>query len=127
MNTNIKIGKETAISFSGMGLGQIFRYFFTTLLARWAGVELLGIYSISNAVTRIFEVIGKLGMDQGILRAVSRENNLVKKQHIIRSALKMGLISGMIFMLVQISIADWGPVGLTSSGFSRVSTLLPIL
>ena len=90
-----------------MGIGQIFRYFFTTLLARWAGVELLGIYSISNAVTRIFEVIGKLGMDQGILRAVSRESNLVKKQHVIRSALKMGLISGMIFMLVQISIADW--------------------
>ena len=44
MNTNTKIAKESAISFTGMGLGQILRYLFTTLLARWAGVELLGIY-----------------------------------------------------------------------------------
>ncbi|SVE31565.1 uncharacterized protein METZ01_LOCUS484419, partial [marine metagenome] len=44
-----------------MGIGQVLRYFFTTLLARWTGVEFLGIYSMSNAVTRIFEVVGKLG------------------------------------------------------------------
>ena len=80
MKTNIKIAKESAISFTGMGFGQIIRYFITTLLARWAGVELLGIYSISNAVTRIFEVFGKIGLDQGILRAVSREEKNVDKQ-----------------------------------------------
>ena len=75
-----------------MGLGQILRYLFTTLLARWAGVELLGLYSISNAVTRIMEVIGKLGLDQGILRKVSLEENEEEKQTSIRSALMMGLI-----------------------------------
>ena len=107
MDNSIKIGKQSAISFSGMGLGQIFRYFFTTLLARWAGIELLGLYSISNAVTRIFEVIGKLGLDQGVLRAVSREEEQLGKQSVILSALKMGLISSMVFMLVQILIADW--------------------
>ena len=62
MNNAGKIAKESAISFSGMGLGQMFRYLFTTLLARWAGVELLGIYSIANAITRIFEVFGKVRM-----------------------------------------------------------------
>ena len=72
MNTNTKIAKESAISFTGMGLGQIFRYLFTTLLARWAGVELLGIYSISNAVTRIFEVIGKLVLSNGYIYLVDR-------------------------------------------------------
>jgi len=76
-----------------MGCGQLLRYLFTTLLARWAGVELLGIYSISNAVTRIFEVIGKLGLDQGTLRGVSREEENLKKQSVILSALKMGAIS----------------------------------
>ncbi len=75
MKLSEKISKEATISFSGMGLGQILRYFFTTILARWAGVELLGIYSIGNAVTRISEVIGKLGLDQGILRAVSRKES----------------------------------------------------
>ena len=82
MNTNIKIAKESAISFSGMGVGQVLRYIFTTLLARWVGVELLGMYSIANAVTRIFEVMGKLGLDQGALRAVSRKEQNLEKQSI---------------------------------------------
>ena len=89
MNTNIKIAKESAISFSGMVAGQVLRYIFTTLLARWVGGELLGIYSIANAVTRIFEVVGKLGLDQGVLRAVSRAKNQADKQSVIFSALKM--------------------------------------
>ena len=107
MNTNIKIAKESAISFSGMGVGQVLRYIFTTLLARWVGVELLGMYSIANAVTRIFEVMGKLGLDQGALRAVSREEQNLGKQSVILSALKMGVISGLLCMLVQISLAGW--------------------
>ena len=107
MDHSTKIAKESAISFSGMGTGQVLRYLFTTLLARWAGVELLGIYSISNAVTRIMEVIGKLGLDQGILRKVSREDKEEDKQIAIRSALKTGLVSGMVFMLLQIVIAGW--------------------
>ena len=107
MNTNTKIAKESAISFTGMGLGQVFRYLFTSLLARWAGVELLGIYSLANAVTRISEVIAKLGLDQGILRKVSREGNLESKQAAILSALKMGSISGLIFMLIQIALAGF--------------------
>ena len=107
MNNSTKIAKESVISFSGMGMGQILRYMFTTLLARWAGVELLGIYSISNAVTRIVEAIGKLGLDQGTLRGVSREEENLGKQSVILSALKMGAISGLLIMLVQITIAGW--------------------
>ena len=104
MKLTEKISKEATISFTGMGLGQILRYLFTVLLARWGGVELLGIYSISNSVTRVFEVIGKLGLDQGVLRAVSREEEQIGKQSIILSALKTGLVSGMVFMLVQDSL-----------------------
>jgi O-antigen/teichoic acid export membrane protein len=107
MNNSTKIAKESVISFSGMGMGQILRYMFTTLLARWAGVELLGIYSISNAVTRIIEAIGKLGLDQGTLRGVSREEENLGKQSVILSALKMGAISGLLSMLVQIALARW--------------------
>ncbi|SVE60274.1 uncharacterized protein METZ01_LOCUS513128, partial [marine metagenome] len=102
-----------------MGFGQVFRYLFTTLLARWAGVELLGIYSLANAVTRITEVVGKLGLDQGILRKVSREENTENKQTAILSALKMGVISGLIFMILQISIA-----GFLAENFFNQSSLL---
>ncbi len=123
MNTNTKIAKESAISFTGMGFGQLLRYLFTTLLARWAGVELLGIYSISNAVTRIFEVIGKLGLDQGILRKVSREENRENKQNAILSALKMGSISGLVFMIIQIALAGW----LSEDIFNQSSLLTKVI
>ena len=123
MKNNTKIIKEAAISFSGMGFGQILRYLFTTILARWIGIELLGIYSISNAISRIFEVIGKCGLDYGILRAASRENEQHIKKYLILSALKMGLISGMIIMIVQIFIADW----LSSTIFHQSSLLTMVI
>ena len=123
MNTNTKIAKESAISFTGMGFGQILRYLFTTFLARWAGVELLGIYSIANAVTRISEVIGKLGLDQGILRKVSREENQENKQTAILSALKMGAFSGLIFMLIQIALAGY----LAENIFNQSSLLTKVI
>ncbi|MBC8197416.1 MAG: hypothetical protein H8E60_05980, partial [Candidatus Marinimicrobia bacterium] len=50
-----KIAKETTISFIGMGFGDAVRYLFTAILARFAGVEILGIYSLANSVTRIGE------------------------------------------------------------------------
>ena len=123
MNTNTKIAKESAISFTGMGIGQVFRYLFTTLLARWTGVELLGIYSLANAVTRISEVIAKLGLDQGILRKVSREGNVESKQTAILSALKMGSISGLIFMLIQIALAGF----LAEDIFNQSSLLTKVI
>ena len=107
MKINTKIGKESAISFSGMGIGQILRYLFTTFLARGVGVELVGIYSISNAITRIFEVIGKMGLDQGVLRAINRQDKNLDKVRIILSALKMGLFSSLFFMCIQILISNW--------------------
>ena len=123
MKLTEKISKEATISFIGMGFGQMFRYFFTTLLARWAGMELLGIYSISNAVTRISEVIGKLGLDQGVLRTVSKEQEQSHKQSVIRSALKMGLIFAMVLMLGQIIIAGW----LATYIFHQTSVLSMVL
>ena len=99
---SIDLSPKDIILDVGCGTGQVLRYLFTSLIARWVGVELLGIYSISNAVTRIFEVIGKLGLDQGVLRSVSRLSDNVHKQNSILSALKMGLLSSIIFMFIQI-------------------------
>ncbi len=70
-----KLAKESSISFSGMSFGQFMRYVYTALLARWVGAEYLGIYSIANAVTRISETIGKMGLDTGVLRFVSKHSN----------------------------------------------------
>ena len=38
-----KIGKESSITFSGLLYGNLNRYIYTAMLARWVGPEFLGI------------------------------------------------------------------------------------
>ncbi len=110
MKLSTKIAKEASISFAGMGFGNAIRYLFTALLARFVGVEYLGIYSLANSVTRLAEVFGKAGLDGGILRYVSMRlgigDNLVVQRN-IRSTLKMGLIFSLLAMVVQVLLSSW--------------------
>ena len=64
---------EAFLSFSGMTLGSIFRYVFSIVMARLLGAQMLGIYSLGNAVTRIAEIFALMGLDNGVLRFVSRD------------------------------------------------------
>ena len=82
MNIASKIAKESTITFSGMVYGNINRYLYTVLLARWVGVEYLGIYSIANAIMLIGEVIAKMGLETGIMRFVSRLDPKTEKSQI---------------------------------------------
>ena len=72
MNIASKIAKETTITFSGMVYGNINRYIYIAFLARWVGIEYLGIYSIANAIMLIGEVVAKVGLETGVMRFVSQ-------------------------------------------------------
>ena len=85
MNIASKIAKESTITFSGMVYGNINRYLYPALLARWVGVEYLGSYSLANAIMLIGEVIAKMGLEIGVMRFVSRlepENDKFRIQKI---------------------------------------------
>ena len=76
-----KIAKEAIISFLGMSLGSCFRYVFVLIIARWVGPTYLGIYSLANAIMRFAEVVGKAGLDNGVIKYVSEKfgkNMLIK-------------------------------------------------
>lgn len=108
--TSKKIAKEATISFMGMGFGDGARYLFTAILARFAGVEFLGIYSLANSVTRIGEVFGRAGLHSGVMRFVSRldkETEIETVKQRILSGLKLGLLFGIVIMILQIALADW--------------------
>jgi O-antigen/teichoic acid export membrane protein len=107
--TSTKVAKETTISFVGLGIGQGLRYVYTGLLARWVGVEYLGIYSLANAVTRFAEVIGKAGLDGGLLRFVSMRSTEEQEQiqHDVSSTLKMGTVFALILMGLQMLLSGW--------------------
>jgi O-antigen/teichoic acid export membrane protein len=121
-----KLAKEATISFVGLGYGHGFRYIFTALLARWVGLEYLGIYSLANSITRIAEVIGRAGLDEGILRSVGMKDTTNEKAVIyseVRAAVKMGLVFALLMMTVQIVLSDW----LVTKVFTGTSLLKTVI
>ena len=89
------------ISFSGMTLGSVFRYIFSIVMARFLGAQMLGIYSLGNAVTRIAEIFALMGLDNGVLRFVSRDTeNSQNVNNSIYSSLKAGLLSSIVISII---------------------------
>ncbi|MDP6571050.1 MAG: flippase [Candidatus Marinimicrobia bacterium] len=105
MSLSGKIAKESTITFSGMLYGNLNRYLYTALLARWVGVEYLGLYSLANSIMLIGEVLSKMGMETGILRFVSRldpKADADKITSLIQSAFKMTTFFSLGVMLFRI-------------------------
>ena len=99
---------EAFISFSGMTLGSVFRYIFSIVMARFLGAQMLGIYSLGNAVTRIAEIFALMGLDNGVLRFVSRDTeNSENVNNSIYSSLKAGLLSSIIISIILFLSADF--------------------
>ncbi len=110
MNTASKIAKEFTITFSGLVYGNVNRYLYTALLARWGGAEYLGIYSMANAIMLISEVFGKMGLETGVMRFISRLNpeaDTEKIQKLIASALKMTIAFSLVIMVGLIISSDF--------------------
>ena len=106
MNIASKIAKETTITFSGMIYGNINRYIYTALLARWVGIEYLGIYSIANAIMLIGEVVAKVGLETGVMRFVSQldsQKETIQIQKVIYSSLKMTIIFSIGILIIILS------------------------
>ena len=92
---------EAFLSFSGMTLGSVFRYIFSIVMARLLGAQMLGIYSLGNAVTRIAEIFALMGLDNGVLRFVSRDTeNTQNVNSSIYSSLKVGLLSSIVISII---------------------------
>lgn len=105
-----KIGKESIISFVGMGYGQIIRYIFTIVLARLVGVSYLGLYSLGNSITTLASVFAKAGLDVGLMRFISGRNldqDSEKIRFDIYSSLKIGILFSLLVMIVMIGISGW--------------------
>lgn len=121
-----KIAKETTISFVGMVYGQFIRYMFTVVMTRLVGVGYLGLYSLGFSITTIATVIGKVGMDVGLMRFISRKNlkeDTIRIKSDIYSTLKIGIIISIVVMIIQIIVSKW----LVEDFFHESSLLRTIL
>jgi len=90
LNSQKTILNEAFISFSGMTAGSVLRYLFSIIMARFLGAQMLGIYSLSNAILRIAEIFALSGLDNGVLRFVSRD---VNDKHNVENAIFSSLKS----------------------------------
>ena len=98
---------EAFLSFSGMSLGSVFRYMFSIIMARFLGAQMLGLYSLGNAITRIAEMLALLGLDNGVLRFVSRDTkDKVNVNRSIYTSLKIGLISSILIAILLFLSAE---------------------
>ena len=98
---------EAFLSFSGMSLGSVFRYMFSIIMARFLGAQMLGLYSLGNAITRIAEILALLGLDNGVLRFVSRDTeDKVNVDRSIYTSLKIGLISSILIAVLLFLSAE---------------------
>ncbi len=128
MNIAKKIGKESSITFTGLLYGNLNRYIYTALLARWVGPEFLGIYSIANSIMLISEVFAKMGLETGIMRFVSSLNPELDKEKInslIGSSIKMVTFFSLSVMIILI-ISSGAIVDSYFNGQSLLKTVLVV-
>ena len=114
-----KIAKEATISFTSMVFGSGVRYLFVLILARWVGPAYLGVFSLANALMRFAEVIGKAGLDNGVLKYVSEnlgKNKVEEARNIIRSSIKMGFILSLVATATLIILSKWLAIDIFSGG-----------
>jgi len=114
-----KLAKEATISFMSMGFGSGVRYLFVLILARWVGPAYLGVFSLANALMRFAEVIGKAGLDNGVLKYVTEnlgKNRTEEARNIIRSSIKMGFILSLVATATLIIFSKWLAIDIFSGG-----------
>ena len=122
-----KLAKEATISFMSMGFGSGVRYLYVLILARWVGPAYLGVFSLANALMRFAEVIGKAGLDNGVLKYVTEnlgKNMAEEARDVIRSSIKMGFILSLVATAPLIIFSKWLAIDIFSGGQLLLQVLI---
>ncbi len=112
------IAKGAGVVFIGMAAGSALRYVFQVVVARGLGAEAFGLWTLGFIVFKILAMGAEFGLPQGIIRYVAAfrgEGRLDDAAGVIRSGIKLGLISG--FIAVGLTLALSAPV--SNLGFHR--------
>lgn len=98
-----KIAKEAGLTVGWSLLGSVLRFLSGILIVRLYSIEWLGVYAIAHSIARITSDAGNLGLDQGLVRYVSRLHALgqwpqlvVSLRQGLRYALGGGIVVGVV-------------------------------
>ncbi|MDD4939034.1 MAG: flippase [Candidatus Omnitrophica bacterium] len=92
------ITTQAGVVFIGVILENIFKYIYNILLARLLGPELVGLYFLGLIVIGFAAILGKFGLDAGILRYASmyKVNNINKAKAILFKGIRLGICLSFI-------------------------------
>ena len=71
------MGSSTSFIFKIIGMG--FGYIFVLLLTRNYGAKIMGVFALSLVLLQVGSIIGRMGMDNAVLRLVAEYNSQNKK------------------------------------------------
>ncbi|GIT57014.1 MAG: hypothetical protein Ct9H300mP18_04430 [Candidatus Neomarinimicrobiota bacterium] len=129
MSNNVigrKVAKEASISFGVWGVGSLFRYLFSIMMARWLGPQMLGIYSLGNAVTVLEKFLALWGSIMVCFAMLAgKKKKMPKVRNSIYSSIKMGFISSLVIGLLIYFCSDWIVLTLFNEG-EFLSTVIKV-
>jgi O-antigen/teichoic acid export membrane protein len=117
--------KNSTFVFIGMTSSILLWFASKILIVRNTTKEELGIYSLVIAITGILSIIATLGIQEGVSRYVSLFLGEAKREEadsISKTALKLGILSGMFFFLPLFFI----PNIIAGSFFYKIELATPI-
>ncbi len=129
------IAKGAGITFIGRIVGRGLRYLHIIIVAKILNLESLGLYVLGLTIIQIAGVLGRLGLESGVLRYVSVFSGAGDKQRvkgIIIQALKYSFIAsiivsfGLFFTAEMLSVKVFHKPGLESV-IKTLSVFLPFL
>ena len=105
-----EIVHSTALAFVLKAFGALLSFLFNVAIARLLGAEDIGIYFLALSVGMISSVIGRVGLDNALLRfiaahAAREEWDMVRAVHAI--GIKIAIIISGIVMLIIFLSAPW--------------------
>ena len=90
LSAGTRIVKEAGLTVGWNLAGSVLRFISGILIARLYSIEWLGIYAIAHSIARITADVGHLGIDQGMVRYVSRLHTLGQHAQLV-AVLRQGV------------------------------------
>jgi O-antigen/teichoic acid export membrane protein len=102
---------ETSIFiFVGIIISKIFSYIYKIIIARYFGVEIYGLYSLSLVIILLFALVSGFGISEGILRYISLyrgKNENDKIRYLFRMSMKILLFSTITIAIISFFLAEF--------------------
>lgn len=125
LETNQRIAKNTSVQIVTYGARALASFLIVLLIARLAGPESLGVFSLAITFTAAATFLADLGLGLLLVREISREPDETSKY--VGNSLALMLVTGPLVILIMFAVAtvlNFSPEKLAAIFWSSVALVL---